>query len=797
MKLKMKAWLGATLSACLCFSVGVGVTNIAIAEETTEESYFNRISTTVSEINNENLDSGNAFVMVLSATDFMTATEWSNQDYKWLNAEEILTFEDRANIDTANNNVCNAQLDQNLSDYNFEEYILIDGISLSEFAQTHTYTLFANKRTRINTLSIDFTDGAWADISTVEIKEGCELPTLSHSYFSNPDTPICLYVTETVIYRKDEGKWTDFLAYEADKEYAVDQKISELSLETSYKGHAATALDGFTGFFMDNAIQGEKLDHKALSSSADTQQDKIMVLKFLHPIDAAEFNKLNLKVYTNYQRELCTYNAEDVTTESLGTPLENFTVGGGAFSYLNLTNALYVGEDNKVRSIVFQFKDDGRVEEDGSRHHFFFVSFNLSNENMITKDSFSIMENEESYDLTFRFYKAGDLPEGTVLDTSKILLNGYSLNEIMAECSAVTAQWHSFKGIYQIHVNIPKSYTGAAQIKNANYSFTGNNICVQEGLVFPDGETLEKSYTCRLYNNEKIVDCELVSNFKQVEIIDVGYKIETARKNLRFVLYFDQNITSAPYYHACELESWRSIDLKRTDESLYDEGIAKIFVDGGYKSALLDNIVINGKTIGEWHAQDSKALTNVQIHYGNTALNTVDIIFEALSPNTYNQLYDLVMAGNGITIEVNEALKFMMNLKMKQSQTFTFSAGEFSEVKEDKFLHVYFNGSEVEQGDIVTVNMPISEKSVTVAGVQNYQITYEKNGEKTEYSITYGDNQTFTFTVLSTASKESEKSVGCSAQITAQSMSWMILLLMGAMGILLTRDKKHEEKADN
>ena len=134
MKLKMKAWLGATLSACLCFSVGVGVTNIAIAEETTEESYFNRISTTVSEINNENLDSGNAFVMVLSATDFMTATEWSNQDYKWLNAEEILTFEDRANIDTANNNVCNAQLDQNLSDYNFEEYILIDGISLSERA---------------------------------------------------------------------------------------------------------------------------------------------------------------------------------------------------------------------------------------------------------------------------------------------------------------------------------------------------------------------------------------------------------------------------------------------------------------------------------------------------------------------------------------------------------------------------------------------------------------------------------------------------------------------------------------
>ena len=119
-----------------------------------QEAFDQIIETEIKEINNESLDNGNSFVIVLTASDYMTATEWDNKNYKWLNDE--FGSENRETIDYAENNVANAWLDQNLSSYNFTEMILIDGQTLAEFGQTHPYTLIANKRTRVHTISIDF-----------------------------------------------------------------------------------------------------------------------------------------------------------------------------------------------------------------------------------------------------------------------------------------------------------------------------------------------------------------------------------------------------------------------------------------------------------------------------------------------------------------------------------------------------------------------------------------------------------------------------------------------------------------
>lgn len=800
MKASVKVFAGIALAFCLGGFCGLTATD-AYAEE---QSFTQTLETKVVGVNNENLDNGNCFVMVLLETDYMTAADWNTTDYKWKNAEEVLSFEDRKKIDAENCNVCNATLDQNLSEYNFEEYIFVDGQPLSTYAKTYPYKLIANKRTRVNTLSLDFAEGVLDTISSIEIKAGCQLPTMSYSYFGTGEAS-CLLVDEDVAFKQYRGRWTNFLGYEEGVEYEASDKMLDLSLDKTYKTHNTTPLDGFTDFFNGRNIAGEYYYGMALASSADTQKGYLMRLRFIVPIDAALFDIISLRVYTNVERTLSVYNANNVTEQSKGEALQNFSIkGGGTYSYIDLISALYVDEDNTVSEIIFEFGEDGAPQKDvfgdvmkdeyGNviREQFFFISYHVSKNRIVTKESFVIAEDEDAYEIAFRFNKSGAFDEGVALDTSKVFLNGCSLAQVLLECAEGSATWHSVMSVYQINIRLPKSYTGAGQIKNAAGNYVGNSMTVQKGLVFPNGDTLSKTYTCRLYTGEKLVDCELVNEYKATEVIGVELSFVEESENIHFTLYFDKDVTSLPYYHACEMETWRSTELKAVSETLYDEAISEIFVVGGYKSSLLDRISINGKTIGEWHAHDSKQPTNVQVHYGNTALNCVDIFFAKACPNTYDALYDLVTSGNGITIEVESGLKFMVNTQTKKAQTFVFERGEFIQQIEEKPIQVYFNGSEVFEGDKITVDGAVSKSSISVEGVTEYQITDKVNGAERIYTVTYGGSNTFTFAVVTNIQEESkEEKGGCSSSVGYNAV-WSALTLAGG-ALFMRRGKKNEE----
>ena len=98
----MKASIKVFASVLLSCLLG-GLFGITTAKASAEVGSFDKtIETTILGINNENLDQGTCFVMVLSDTDYMT-TEWSNTDYKWKNAEELTKFEDRVKIDPTKN----------------------------------------------------------------------------------------------------------------------------------------------------------------------------------------------------------------------------------------------------------------------------------------------------------------------------------------------------------------------------------------------------------------------------------------------------------------------------------------------------------------------------------------------------------------------------------------------------------------------------------------------------------------------------------------------------------------------
>lgn len=797
MKASIKVFAGVLLSLVLG-----GLFGLTTAKASADTTTFDKtIKTEVVGVNNEGLDDGHVFVMVLSNPGFMTR-EWDFINYYWYNAEDVKNFEDRANIDTSKYNVCNAVLDQNLSEYNYEEYIFIDGQPLSEYAKTNPYELVVNKRTRVNTLSIDFEPGVLATISSIEIKAGCQLPTLSYGYFSAEESS-CLLVEKDVYYKNNDGFWSDFRGYETGVEYEANDKHFFLTPEQEYKKYPTTPLDSFTDFFIGMNIAGEFHNGQALASDSHSMKGELMVVRFVNPIDASLFDTINMRVFTNVQRTLTAYNRNDVTEQSKGEPLQNFRVRGSAYSYIGLTSAMYVDEDNMVREIVFEFGEDSPVQLDvfgdeiineygeKVRQQFFFMSYNLSkNDSMITEESFVITSTENAYDVVFRFNKTGEFNERLGLDTSKVLLNGVTLSQITYACNEVTASWRSLKSVYQIEVHLPRSYTGPGQIKNALQSYTGNSMTVSEGLTFPNGEVLEKSYTCHLYNNERIVDCDLANVYKDTKVLSAKFSFVEDSENLKFTLFFDKDVVTSPYYHACEIEAWRSTELYASGTHLYDSGISAAFIMGGYKSSLLDNILINGKTIGEWHAHESNQPTNIQVHYGNSALNAVDIFFAKACPYTYDDLCALVETGSGITIEVKEGLKFMVNTKTNASQTFVYENSKFVEQKEAEPIRVYFNGAEVLQGDTVMVDTAVSKNSIAVEGVADYQITNTVNGADTTYTITYGD-ETFTFVVTENITEtETEPEAGCMASAGLGSI-WMALTTIA--GVAMIRRRKYEK----
>lgn len=789
------------LASVLLVSGFVGVSASDSATGFAQEAISQTIETEIKEINNEGLDDGNSFVIALTESDYMTATEWNKQNYKWLNDEYGKL--DRATIDYENNNVANAFLDKNLDSYNFAEKILFDGQTLEEFSKSHPYKLVANKRTRVDTFSIDFKEGVLQSVETVEILDGCQLPTLAYSY-RGLEEPSCLEIGEGKKYMRVDGVWADYFGgYVEGEEYKGTESTFKLSLEEDLKGHPATPLNGYTDVFTRYDVQGEKLDHKILVSGSNTVKGNVMVLRFTHPIDSKKFKQINLRVYINHAVGVSAMNAGDVTTASLGEPLETFSVGGGMFSYLSLTSAFYANSEGMVDTILFRFEQDC-TKQYGSqgeelydtqgrliRDTFHFVSFNVANPELITKDSLAILDEGDTYGVTFRFNKAGTLASDYGLDLEKVTLNGYTLAEIQTACPEMVAKWVLVKGIYQISITMPKAYEGIGSIQNPEYEFANNHVGVKQGLEFPNGDVLDRSYACHLYAGEKILDMELASDLEETKILSVQYSYDDGSDNLRFIFYFDKNVTSLPYYHACESEHWRSHDLYQSDNTLYDVGISDIFLAGGYKSSLMNSVTINGMTIGEWHAYDSRPLTNVQTHYGNKGLNSVSVIFAKSCPNTYDGINALVESGEGVVIEINAGWKFMVNTETKTAQTFTLKDGKFVESVEKSALKVYYDGVAVENGEALVVKTAVSEQSIAVEGCADYTVSSVKDGDTTTYTITTAEGETLVFSVRADI-VQAEEEGGCGSSIAMGG----VVGLVGAVALMTCGRKKRDEVND-
>ena len=708
----------------------------------------------------ETWDNGTGLILYLTKTDYMTAEEWSTDSaeaYKWVNS---LTYEDRKEY-----NVCNAILDKNLDAYNYAENIFIDGVALKEY----TYTLVANRYTRVDSLGILFPNDVLSNASEILINEGCQLPSLTHSYFG--ESYVELVVEEPLLFKKKNGNWVKgypFDGYEAEVEYDASEKFFYLRNDGStYKAHAEAATFEFTNVF---SVNGWGDDGFTLASTAETQEGKLFVAELVHPIDATKFNTINVRLFSNVERSFAAYNASKITEASLGDALEIFTIPEKKFTTISLPTELYADENGKIDTLVFKFLDNG--SENYQDNQFFLGSFTCL---------------DDYYRLSFRFHQKGELTGEEKVDFSKLSVNGERLDVLNLNGARASATWSTVDGYYQIDVKISKSYTGAGEIVNADLYYTGNRIQAQKGMLLPNGESLDRTYTYHIYENECLLDYELIENYEETHVTSITASIdEKSNNNVRFRIVFDKKVIGQPYYHACESEEWRDKSLIVFD-NMYDKEISDAFIAGGFKAALYDKILINGKSIGEWHAIDDLP-TCVHTHYGQTDLYTLDMSVDSYS-EMYAPIYEAFINGEDIVVEVKSGMKFTTGMKTERDYKFTVRGYESVTDKEKSEMSVFYDGKRVEDGDLLLSSTKASEHNIHVQGVSTYTVSKTENGNVVSFAVTDGEGNTFAFSVQEELVNELPKEKkGCSSSAsTATALPLSLVLLF----IAIARRKRH------
>ena len=736
-------------------------------------------------------------------TDYMTA-EWDTDDnasYNWYLRDPSFGMpeEDYAKFDSLGGqlayedkdkyNMPNALLDKNLDAYNMGDYILIDGVPLKNYG----YTLYANRLTHVHTLSIEAAAGSalFANASELKILAGCTLPTLTYSYFGEGEAS-ALVIEEEQNFRAKDGAWVKsypFDGYESGELYDASEQFFYLRAQGStYKGHLEAPIFEYTDVFSRNGWGGD--EGYAIASTADTVKGSIMVIELVNPIDVQEFGLIYLNVCLNTPRKLVSHNASAITSESLGQNSEVFNIAQG-FTTIKLLSALYANEDGMVETLVFEFLDDGN--EDRNQNQFFVTSFyceKLLITTPVYDESLIIQEDENNYNVTFRFNKKGELLN-TEADLSKIFFNGESLATVTQNGGEVRADWSAIQNIYQLNVTLSKAYKGAAQIKNPDNNYAGNKVRVDQGLAFPNGEPLDRDYTCHVYGSEQFADYELLKDYQEANVVDVTGFIDTnSADNIHFLITFDVQITSQIYYHACEREGWRSSELPKYN--LYDGTFSPVYIAGGFKSSLLDNLLINGKTLGEYHADDAYT-TCVFVQVGQTNLYSLDLSIDSNSA-TYDALYPLFTSGNGIELEIREGLKFTTGYKVNESTKYVLSNGNFQSQANLGEMEVFFDGKRVAEGGVIEVETVATKESVSVSGVDSFTVVISEVDGLKKFTVESSDGQIVTFSVREnlTALPTKKTDEGCGSTLSIGFAGVGAALLLGAVAVVKGKKKDEE-----
>lgn len=422
----------------------------------------------------------------------------------------------------------------------------------------------------------------------------------------------------------------------------------------------------------------------------------------------------------------------------------------------------------------------------------------------VLDDSITATVTSEGYQFDIRLNRTGEQPADAYVEDSAgecVSINGVTLAEINAEEKYATAKWQYLGGRYYLQIVLSAEYEGDAEILNEDDYFAGNYITLDRALTLPNGKALGTSFILHVYRTNsitEIVDEDLQEESICVENISAGYDVNG---DFNIWITFSEEISAGMRLFLASPDSFGKTQLKPMNSQsivYYDDELAKNFISGGYKSALLDKVLVNGVSLGEWLAYDSTPgyLTAVMVHYGQVTQKTMSIVCDladdgSWATDIFNSATEAYKNG-GLTVSVQAGMRFPTGKVTCTDADYQYINGAWK--KKTTEFGVYYAGKKVGNEQTVESEIRANLGDIHVEGNEAYTFEETRTGDVVRFIVKANGKQVFAFSVKETieTSSDDEQGFGCSA--TAQS-SLAIGLAAFAIGAIALICKRRENDA--
>lgn len=548
--------------------------------------------------------------------------------------------------------------------------------------------------------------------------------------------------------------------YEKGVLYDADEDHVKLQGGGTYGNLSIAPFNERTDFWEKEAKVDTDKGYAVLAHRTDSTSPKkgdLMVLEFVTDIDTAKFEVLNLTMTTSSQQGAI-FEVFNVYTAKDGKNIQStqrISADFWSFKTNNISLNALADENGYVGAIGLRLVSD-------TAETFSIGAYSLGSlsdlvekgKPQILDNKISVFETEDAYEFVIEFNSTGNQTSKDNEETlaEVVSFNGYTLKEINKDKKNITLSV-DLMGRYCMTLRVNKDYKGVGAVKNVKRHFVGNNVQIQKGYKLPNGEALRETYGLHVYLTDSITDTVSEDTFQSIGVNQVISGID-ANGNLTINVYFTNQITGNPIYFLCNPDSFnkKNVASLNAETILYDATVAEAFIYGGYKSSLMDNIIINGNTVAEWMAVDELKgsagyNTAVMVHYGQASDKAASIIFSGNTEvgKSINEAYE----SGTLDLRLGEGLKFSTGRELKKTVAYRCEKGIWTQVAVDDFA-VYYDGQKVVDGQTIQVANEPSLYNVTVTGEGNYQVEEKKDGTTATYTVTEDGEKCLTFTVEGT-----------------------------------------------
>lgn len=591
--------------------------------------------------------------------------------------------------------------------------------------------------------------------------------------------------------------------YDASEEYLKTQGMTE------YKGVAVAPFTERTKFWSQEAKVDSDDGYGLIAHRMDAkplQKGDVMILELVAPIKASKFEVMNLTLATATTSGATfeVYSVEEIKNETLGPIRGRISADFWTFKTNSIALASLANKEGYVEAVALKLVTDGAdtftvggfslapmdslVEKDGPD---------------ILDDKIQVEETDDAYNFYIEFNKAGSASSSADEKSmgDQILINGVPISEINKTGNYVTAKWQQM-GRYYLYVSVDKDYKGKGSVINKDKLLVGNCIGLKKGLEIPNGEKLSGNYNLHIYLTSNVTDIESETEYNPIVVNKIFSRIDQ-NEDLMISVTFNNHITGSTIYYGCNPDAFNRKDLAVLNNSTttyYDPNVANAFISGGYKSSILDNLLINGSTIAEWLAKDKLAEssafnTAVMVHYGMEGSKVMTIVITKLS--TIGQQLKEKHESNDLNLTFKEGLKFSTGRECKSTSSYQYVDGVWSLLPEGDFA-VYYDGEKVEDGETISCEKAANVSNISVVGQGIYTIKEDVSGTSATYSIYEEEKKLVEFTVNGT-----EPAVVTVYNKKTDITTYLLLggaallLVVLATLVIVIRRRKHGQKKDS